>query len=89
VQELKKQTPRDDKGRTKHRYFQRLTENIGHPKLREHLASVTALMKTSPNWAMFYRLIQRALPQYGKTLELPFSDKEIDRMDVIEERQNS
>lgn len=87
LEELRKITPRDEKGRTKHRYFQRLTENIGHPKLREHLASVTTLMKASPNWAMFYRLIQRALPQYGKTLELPFTDKEIEKMTVIEEDQ--
>lgn len=84
LEELKRITPRDDKGRTRHRYHQHLTENIGHPKLREHLASVTTLMKASPNWAMFYRLIQRALPQWGKTLELPFTDKEIEKMDVIE-----
>ena len=81
LEELKRVTPRDEKGRTAHRYFQHLTEDIGHPKLREHLASVTTLMKASPNWAMFYRLIQRALPQYGKTLELPFTDKEIEKMD--------
>ena len=87
LDELRKVTPRDEKGRTKHRYFQRLTENIGHPKLREHLASVTTLMKASPNWPTFYRLVQRALPQWGKTLELPFTDKEIEKMEVVEENQ--
>ncbi|MCX5905319.1 MAG: P63C domain-containing protein [Proteobacteria bacterium] len=81
LKELKGITPRDEKGRTKHRYFQRLTENIGHPKLREHLASVTALMKASSTWQIFYRLIQRALPQYGTTLELPLRDIEIEKMD--------
>ena len=87
LKELREITPRDEKGRTKHRYFQRLTENLGHPKLREHLASVTTLLKASPNWAIFYRLIQRALPQYGETLELPLSDKEIEKMEIKEEEQ--
>jgi hypothetical protein len=40
LDELKRVTPRDDKGRLKHTYFQRLTENVGYPKLREHLGSV-------------------------------------------------
>ena len=75
LDELKKVTPRDDKGRTRYRYFQRLTEDIGHPKLREHLASVTTLMKATQNWDTFYHLIQRALPQYGKTLMLPYDEK--------------
>ncbi len=30
--ELKRITPRDEKGRTKHRFFQRLTADVGHPK---------------------------------------------------------
>lgn len=87
LKELKEKTPRDEKGRTKHRYFRWLTDDIGHPKLREHLASVTTLMKASANWTIFYRLIQRALPQYGKTLDLPFTDKEIEKMEIKEEEQ--
>lgn len=47
LEELKRLTPRDERGRTKHRFFQRLTENVGHPRLREHLAAVIALMKAS------------------------------------------
>lgn len=87
LEELKTRTPRDEKGRTKHRYFQWLTDDIGHPKLREHLASVTTLMKASANWTKFYRLIQRALPQYGQTLELPLTDREIEKMKTKEEDQ--
>ena len=66
LEELKKITPRDDKGHLKHKYFQRLSENIGYVKLKEHLVSVTTLMKASPNWTVFYRLIQRALPPIRK-----------------------
>lgn len=68
---LKQLTPKDEKGRRKHRYHQRLTEDIGHPKLREHLASVITLMKASTNWNMFYRLLERSLPKYNTTLPLP------------------
>lgn len=69
--ELKRITPRDERGRTIHRYHQRLTENVGHPRLREHLAAVIALMKASSGWGQFYRSLQRALPKYNVTLELP------------------
>jgi len=71
LDELKRITPKDQKGRRKHRYFQRLTEDIGHPRLREHLAAIIALMKAATNWNRFYRSLQRALPRYGRSLELP------------------
>jgi hypothetical protein len=70
LEELKRVTPRDGKGRLKHKLFQRLTEDVGHPKLREHLVAVTALMRASPNWSMFYRLLQRAYPKYMEQQEM-------------------
>ena len=73
-QELKRLTPRDEKGRLKHKLFQHLTEDVGHPKLREHLASVVALMKASDGWQDFSRMLNRALPRYGDTLYLPFEE---------------
>ena len=75
LDELKRVTPKDDKGRRKHRYHQRLTEDVGHPKLREHLAAVIALMKASTDWTMFTRLLQRAKPKYNTNLELPLDDE--------------
>jgi hypothetical protein len=73
--ELKRRTPRDEKGRLKNKLFQRLTADVGHPRLREHLTAVTVLMKASPNWAAFYRLLQRALPKFNQTLDLPYDDQ--------------
>jgi hypothetical protein len=64
-QELHRLTPRDEKGRLKHKLFQRLTERVGHPKLREHLASVVTLMRASDNWADFMKMLDRALPKYA------------------------
>jgi hypothetical protein len=73
-QELHRLTPRDDKGRLKHKLFQRLTEDVGHPKLEEHLDRVTTLMSAADEWIEFKRLIDRALPRYGDTPYLPFEE---------------
>jgi hypothetical protein len=69
--ELKKKNPPNKKGRRPAKHFQWLTEDIGHPRLRELIASVITLMKASTSWNQFYRMMARALPQYGKNLELP------------------
>jgi hypothetical protein len=78
LEELQKRTPRDDKGRLKHRLFQHLTPIEGHPRLREHIAAVTALMKAAPDWRRFYSSINRALPQYDTTIPMlmDFPDEE-------------
>ena len=73
-EELHRLTPRDDKGRLKHKLFQRLTDDVGSPKLREHLASVVALMKASDRWSQFVGMLNRALPRYNDTAFLPFED---------------
>jgi hypothetical protein len=70
--ELHRLTPRNEKGRLKHKLFQRLTEDLGHPRLEEHLASVTTLMRASDTWEQFMALLNRSLPRYGDTPYLPF-----------------
>jgi hypothetical protein len=76
IDELKKQNPKDSKGRRKHKLFQYLTEDVGHPRLREHLSAVIALMKASTTWNHFYPMIERALPRYNTTMLLPLDDAE-------------
>ena len=73
LEELRRVTPRDDKGRRKHRYFQRLTNNTGYPKLREHLGSVVTLMKLSTSWPDFMEKLDRIHPRVGDTIPLPLS----------------
>lgn len=70
--ELRNVTPKDDQGRRKHKYFQRLTTNIGYPKLREHLGSVVTLMKLSSNWEDFMRKLDQIHPRVGDTIQIPF-----------------
>jgi len=76
LEELKKATVRDEDGRPKHKYFQRLTSNIGYPKLREHLGSVIATMKLSEDWRGFMQNLNRVHPPIGTTLPLPLGDDE-------------
>jgi P63C domain len=70
LDELKKVTARDEEGRPRHRYFQRLTSNIGYPKLREHLGSVVTIMKLSDQWPDFVEKLDRIHPKYGETMTL-------------------
>lgn len=75
LEELKKSTPRDAKGRHSQQFHRRLTQDIGHPKLRELLASVITLMKLSTNYDEFHDLLERIHPKYGDTLPMSLHDK--------------
>ena len=71
LKELQTRTPRDEKGRPKHRYHQLLTQDIGHPKLQEHLMKAEVLMDANPtSYKAFYRSLQRALPRLNETVPM-------------------
>jgi len=75
LEELRRMTPKDDKGRRKAKLFQGLTMDIGHPALKDLIAGLTFLAKThrESEWGTFYDAVNRAAPQYGKTMMLPFA----------------
>ena len=73
--EIQRTVPRDDKGRPKVRLHQMLSEHVGHPKLREFLEGLKALMRISPNWATFQEHLKRAYPHFDESLQLSFMDK--------------
>jgi hypothetical protein len=68
--ELRRLNPTTPKGYRKHRHFQFLTEDVGSPRLREHLAAVVAMMKAEDRWDIFMRKMDRVFPIYGKTIPL-------------------
>jgi hypothetical protein len=70
-EELKRPEPRDASGRHKDKLHQRLTADIGHPRLREHLTAVIALMRVSPDHDVFEMLLNAAGPRWDDTLSLP------------------
>lgn len=82
LEELRRVTPREDNGRPKHKYFQRLTSNVGYPKLREHLGAVVAIMRLSDGWNDSMDKLNRHYPRFGETMMLPFpEDSTIDSDD--------
>lgn len=70
LEEIKKTEPRTATGNRKGAIHQRLTPDLGHPKLREHLASVTTIMALSDDYDDFMRKLDRRHPRYGETLQL-------------------
>jgi hypothetical protein len=70
LEELKRVTPKLESGRHKEKLFQRLTGNIGYPKLREHLGSIVTIMKLSKDWHQFMGTLDQLHPKYGETISL-------------------
>lgn len=81
LEELKRITPKDDSGRRKHKYFQRLTNNVGYPKLKEHLGAVVAFMQVSNDYHDFINKLNKHKPKYNETLQLPLDDYEQEKDD--------
>jgi hypothetical protein len=73
--ELKKATPKNDKGKLSARLFQSLTGNTGYPKLKEHLGKVVAYMQLSDNYDDFRQKLDRLLPKYDQTISINFDDE--------------
>lgn len=74
--ELKEKAEKDEKGRLKNRLHQGLTIELGHPKLRDLLSSVTTIMKLSDQWDDFKNKLDRIHPAYNETMMLPFELKD-------------
>lgn len=72
LNELKNATPRTSDGRYKHHLHRRLTEDFGHPRLREHLAAVITAMQLSSDYDDFIEKLDKVKPRFGETLELLF-----------------
>jgi hypothetical protein len=72
LQELQRVIPKTPSGRRRHPFTRKLTEEIGHPRLREHLSNVVTVMKLSTDYEDFIAKLDRTHPRYGENLELPF-----------------
>jgi hypothetical protein len=73
--ELKKSA---SKAERKSKLHQWLTNDIGHPKLREHLASIIAILKLSKSPKEFKDNVDRIHTRYGNTIQIPFELPEED-----------
>lgn len=72
LEELQRATPKLASGARKHHLHRKLTPEMGHPKLREHLASVTTIMRLSNDYEDFKGKMDRLHPRYDQTLPMEF-----------------
>lgn len=70
LEELRTKNPPNEQGPRRHKHFQWLTEDIGHPSLREHLAKVITIMQLSDSWNDFKLKLNRLLPKINATREM-------------------
>jgi len=71
LEELKRVSEKDLAGRPKHKLFQKLTTNVGYPKLREHLGAVVTMMKLSDTYPDFLDKLDRLVPRFNTSYTLP------------------
>lgn len=55
-----------------------LTDDIGDPRLRDVISKNVAVMQLSDNWFDFLVKLDKVLPPYGQTLQLPFDSAKDD-----------
>ena len=74
LKELKARTPRFPSGTLRNKHFQWFTPEFGHPKLKEHLVGVMALMRAAPNWNRFKGDLNRSYPKKNEQIPLALDD---------------
>ena len=74
LQELRSVNPTLPTGRRRQRHHQWFTPEVGHPRLKEHLAAVTALMRAAPNWPAFQRSLHRAFRKLNDNIPFPIEE---------------
>lgn len=72
LEELRKTEPKLPSGKRKGAIHQRLTPEHGHPKLREHLASVTTIMALSDDYDEFKAKLNKRHPPFNENLSFDF-----------------
>ena len=76
LDELRRKNPTVKPGQRRHKHHQWLTGEVGHPKLKEHLIGVLALMRAAPNWGAFIRALTRAYTKRNEQRPLALGDDE-------------
>lgn len=69
--ELKKAASKAEKKAKLHQW---LTGDIGHPKLKEHLASIVSILKLSKTPEDFRKNVDVVHPRFGETIPMDFSE---------------
>jgi len=79
TEELRVKNPVAESGRRSHKHHQWFNPERGHPKLKEHIAGVIALLRAAEDWKSFKRSLHRAYPKFGETIEMSLSGGSLSR----------
>lgn len=76
LQELEAQNPANELGNRARKHHQHLTREMGHPKLKEHLAGVTTALKMAKQFKLSWKDFLKALDQtHPKYKPMPLLDR--------------
>ena len=80
LEELKRKTPKSEKGYRPNRLHMWRSEDVGDPLLAHHLHSLIMFQRLSLSngygWNRFQKMADQMLPTRGMTLELPLPEPE-------------
>ena len=73
LEQLKKLNPAEN-GQRKHKHFQHLTTDVGHPELMHHLHELIGMARpfSTGQWDQYYELVNRTFQKVNTTGLLPF-----------------
>ena len=71
TEELRVKNPVIETGRRSHKHHQWFNPEKGHPKLKEHISGVIALLRAAESWEAFRRGLDRAYPKFNETIPMP------------------
>ena len=70
LEELRRLSPKDEKGRRRNKLFQWLSSDVGHPALDRLLDTIIVLGAANDEWEIFMKGMNRVAPRYNETLPL-------------------
>ena len=77
LEELRRKSPKNEKGYRPNRLHQWLTEDVGHPMLAQHLHALMMFQRLAiangHSWKRFLLAVDQVLPKRGSTMQLPLS----------------
>jgi P63C domain len=81
LKELEARNPKVESGYRLALHHQWLTEDIGHPALAQHLHALLGLMRASDTWQQMKKLVNRAFPQRGDSLQMEMFRDDTERVE--------
>lgn len=72
LDELKRKTPKNERGNRTAKFHQHLTLDMGEPELEKQITKVIALFQASDNMQQFWTMFQKMIDRQNGQLSLPF-----------------